>query len=323
MQAERWHRATRLFERIVDLPEAERVRFLAGRCGQVDALRATVERWLAADAMAADFLNEPLVALPRAAREAVPVTMPDRVGPYWLIEEIGRGGMSVVYLAERDDQVFDRAVAIKHLAGGVMSAEAHRRFEIERRVLAGLDHPWIARVYDGGTTPDGTPYLVMEHVEGEPIDRYCARVGPDRRQRIALLRKVCEAVQACHRDLVVHCDLKPGNILVTADGTPKLLDFGIVKLLGRDGIGGGTGDHATVWPRPLTPRYASPEQRRGHAISTATEDGEERSRFRCLQRCSRKRVSRVDQALSRGTRVRAASSATATAATATKPKKTA
>ncbi len=271
MPADRWQLANRLFEEALELPDGARAAFLLTRCQVGHDVRATVERWLDADAEAANFLDKPLVALPRATRATVPTEMPERIGPYRLIEEIGRGGMSVVYRAIRDDQVFDRDVAIKRVAAGVMSAEAHRRFDIERRVLATLDHPWIASVHDGGTTRDGTPYLVMEHVNGEPIDRHCDRLGLHTWQRIVLFRKVCQAVQVCHRNLIVHCDLKPGNILVTQDGTPKLLDFGIVKLLGHDRASGVSSESETVWPRPLTPRYASPEQREGRAISTASD----------------------------------------------------
>ncbi|MEO1088004.1 MAG: serine/threonine-protein kinase, partial [Acidobacteriota bacterium] len=182
----------------------------------------------------------------------------------------GRGGMGVVYRGLRDDEAFRREVAIKVLAWDGLGPDARRRLDVERRILASLDHPGIARIYDGGTAPSGLPYLVMEHIEGEPIDAYCDRLELSVRQRVELFREVCEAVQASHQNLVVHCDLKPSNILVTAEGRPKLLDFGIAKLLGAEALGA-AGGPVTRWPRPLTPQYASPEQIRGEAISTVSD----------------------------------------------------
>ena len=153
------------------------------------------------------------------------------LGAYTLEQEIGRGGMGEVYRARRTDRAYEARVAVKVLGGGALTEEAVRRFHQERQILASLDHPAIARLLDGGTTEDGRPYLVMEYVEGTPIDVFCdrRRLGVDARLR--LVREVCAAVQHAHQNLVVHRDLKPANILVTEAGEPKLLDFGIAKLL--------------------------------------------------------------------------------------------
>ncbi len=189
-----------------------------------------------------------------------------RIGPYKLIRELGRGGMGTVWLAARADEQFEKRVALKVVRASD-SEEVLRFFRRERQILAGLEHPNIARLLDGGTTDEGLPYFVMEHVEGVPIDRYCDEHKLSVPERLRLFEGVCSAVQHAHRSLVVHRDLKPGNILVTEDGTPKLLDFGIAKLLNPGVAGGGT--HETVVA--MTPDYASPEQVRGRAITTATD----------------------------------------------------
>jgi len=191
-----------------------------------------------------------------------------RIGSYRVVQEIGRGGMGTVYLAERDDDQYRKRVAVKLLPPW-SAADEHRvrRFVEERQILAALEHPDIARLIDGGVTPDGLPWFAMEYVEGAPIDRYCDEHGLTIEQRLELFRRVCAAVAYAHRNLVVHRDLKPGNILVDADGGVRLLDFGIAKLLGGDGAAAltQTGD------RVMTPLYASPEQVRGAPISTASD----------------------------------------------------
>jgi serine/threonine-protein kinase len=178
--------------------------------------------------------------------------------------------MGVVYLAERDDDAFERRVALKLIRGGPGSSEIVRRFLQERQILARLDHPGIARLLDGGSTADGRPYLVMEHVEGEPIDAFCRTRGSTVGERLELVVAICSAVDYAHRNLVVHRDLKPGNVLVAADATPKLLDFGIAKLLHSD-LSGQTVAPTRAGLRVMTPDYASPEQMRGEAITTATD----------------------------------------------------
>src|SRR5690606_25102516 len=192
-----------------------------------------------------------------------------RVGAYRIVHEIGRGGMGVVYLAERADEEFEKRVALKVVKRGMDTDEVLRRFRHERQILASLEHPNIARLLDGGATSDGRPYLVMEHVEGEPIDAYCDRRRLGIRERLELFRAVCDAVQHAHQRLVVHRDIKPSNILVTAAGEPKLLDFGIAKLL--DDSSPDATPHTRTGLRLLTPEYASPEQVRGAPVTTASD----------------------------------------------------
>jgi len=189
-----------------------------------------------------------------------------RIGPYRLLRELGHGGMGTVFLAARADEQFEKRVALKVVRGSD-SAEVIRFFRRERQILAGLEHPNIARLLDGGTTDDGLPYFVMEHVEGEPIDRYCDARKLAIPERLKLFEEACSAVQYAHRSLVVHRDLKPGNILVTGEGVPKLLDFGIAKLLNPGVAGVGSGETIVA----MTPEYASPEQVRGRALTTGTD----------------------------------------------------
>jgi non-specific serine/threonine protein kinase/serine/threonine-protein kinase len=191
-----------------------------------------------------------------------------RLGPYRLVREIGRGGMGVVYEGARDDAEFARRVAIKLLPAALASATLDERFRLERQVLAGLDHPNIARLFDAGSSDDGVPYLVMEYVDGQPIDAWCRGRQLTIRQRVELVLAVCEAVAHAHQNLVIHRDLKAANILVTAQGQPKLLDFGIATLISEQGQSVGTtrtGQHS------FTPEYASPEQVRGERVTTASD----------------------------------------------------
>ena len=189
----------------------------------------------------------------------------DRLGAWRLLQRLGSGGMGAVYLAERADGHFEQRAAIK-LIRGVPNAETLAHFARERQILATLQHPDIARLLDGGATPGGQPYLVMEYVEGEPIDVYCNERALPLEARLRLFEEVCGAVQFAHQRLVVHCDLKPSNVLVRADGTPVLLDFGIARALDRQ-------RRAECASRPgyFTPGYASPEQLRGDAVATATD----------------------------------------------------
>ncbi len=189
-----------------------------------------------------------------------------RIGRYVIRRRLSRGGMSVVYLAERDD-ASRRQVALKVMKRSLLSAEAVRRFDNERRILAALEHPSIARILDGGTTEDGLPYLAIEYVDGEPIDRYCNRLRLDLRRRIELFLRVCEAVRFAHRKLVIHSDLKPGNILVTRGGDPRLLDFGIAQQGRADGAQARFSSRGV----PLTPNYASPEQIHGREMTPASD----------------------------------------------------
>ncbi|HRX87510.1 MAG TPA: serine/threonine-protein kinase, partial [Phycisphaerae bacterium] len=192
-----------------------------------------------------------------------------RLGPYELVRRIGEGGMGTVWLARRADGLFERDVAVKFVRRGMDSDTVVRRFHNERAVLATLIHPNIGQMYDGGTTRAGHPYLVMEYVQGVPIIEYCESARLDIDDRLRLFRKVCLAAHHAHRHLILHRDVKPANILVADNGVPKLLDFGIAKLL--DAHESGNSEFTATDLRPLTPRYASPEQVRGERLTTATD----------------------------------------------------
>jgi tetratricopeptide (TPR) repeat protein/predicted Ser/Thr protein kinase len=197
--------------------------------------------------------------------------MPERrIGTYRVVTELGRGGMGVVYLAERDDGQFRRRVAVKILSGGPDAEELRQRFQAERQILATLDHPNIAQLIDGGVTDEGLPYLVMEYVDGLPITDYCDRNRLGVRDRLRLFIDVCAAVHHAHRNLIIHRDLKPSNVLVTHDGQVKLLDFGIAKLL-NPGLSAIAAPVTRQSERILTPEYASPEQLRGEPLSTTSD----------------------------------------------------
>jgi serine/threonine protein kinase/tetratricopeptide (TPR) repeat protein len=194
----------------------------------------------------------------------------EKIGPYRIVRSLGQGGMGEVFLAERADHQFAQQVAVKLVRRGLLSRQLQSRLRLERQILATLDHPNIARLFDGGTTADGTPYIVMEYVEGEPIDHYCDRNQLPVPERLKLFQIVCSAVHRAHQNLVVHRDLKPSNILVTRAGVPKLLDFGIAKVLDeRHSMHTLAVTHADY--RVLTPDHASPEQIRGDPITTASD----------------------------------------------------
>jgi non-specific serine/threonine protein kinase/serine/threonine-protein kinase len=269
MDAARWSATKRLLQEALERPPEARDAFLAA-IGDDEGLRAEVAALLAGHDAAGDRFDVPpiraaLLLAEAASTEAAP---PARVGSYRLLRELGHGGMGTVYLADRENGDFRQQVAIKVIQRGMGSEAIVRRFRNERQILASLNHPNIARLYEGGTTEDGLPYFVMEYVDGEPIDRWCAARGSSTDDRLGLFRQVCGAVHYAHQNLVVHRDLKPGNILVTADGTPKLLDFGIAKLLDPDAS---TAVDLTAFARPMTPEYASPEQVRGEPITTASD----------------------------------------------------
>ena len=257
-----------LFAAALERPIADRESFLDAACAADPELRREVEGLLAADARAGSFLVPPSLVPHDVAANVPPVTDPPlRLGPYRLLRELGSGGMGTVYLARRDDAEYERDVAVKILRAGIGADEAVRRFLAERQILARLEHPGIARLYDGGSTEDGSPFLVMELISGLPLDAYCDhhRLGID--ARLDLFRRVCTAVQYAHQNLLVHRDLKPTNILVTADGEPKLLDFGIAKQLAP----GVAPDLTRTGSRVMTPSCASPEQIRGEPITTASD----------------------------------------------------
>ena len=267
---ERWARVKELFEAAVELDSNQRAAFLDKECGGDESLRVEIESLLKSDELTGDFIEEPAFAIPGDL-------FPDNgeepfvgrhFGAYQVIREIGRGGLGAVYLAARADDEYRKQVAIKVIRRGLDTDDIIRRFRNERQILAQLDHPNIARLIDGGTTDDGLPYFVMEYVNGEPINAYCDANALPTTERLTLFRKVCAAVTYAHQNLVIHRDLKPSNILVTQSGEPKLLDFGIAKLLG-------TGDELFTQTIPalrvMTPEYASPEQVKGEKIMTTSD----------------------------------------------------
>jgi len=267
MAIENWERIQELFLAAADLNREDRARFLDAQCGAGSALRSEVESLLTADAETGELV---LSAVEKEAQSllGVTTTLGSRLGSYRVIRQIGRGGMGAVYLALRDDDLYQKQVAIKLIRHGMDTADVLDRFRHERQILANLDHPYIARLIDGGTSSDGRPFFVMDYVEGRPVDQFCRENALDTKARCRLFLLICEAVAYAHRNLVVHRDLKPGNILVTADGTPRLLDFGVAKLLDPTADGSAT---ATRTTRLITPEYASPEQLRGLPVNIATD----------------------------------------------------
>jgi eukaryotic-like serine/threonine-protein kinase len=263
MTSERWQQIKDVLGgalQHVDL--TERSRFVHDACNGDTKLRREVESLLATNPERLDEAADEL----RATHDVN--SLGRRIGAYVLVRELGRGGMGAVYLAERADQEFTRQVAIKLLKRGTDTDEVLRRFRGEREILARLEHPNIARLFDGGTTDDGLPYFVMEYVEGLPITDFCREKQLSIKQRLQLFLKVCDAVRFAHQNLIVHRDLKPANILVRPDGEPKLLDFGIAKLLEGDEYAA----FVTMFDHQrLTPAYASPEQVRGDPVTTVSD----------------------------------------------------
>jgi tetratricopeptide (TPR) repeat protein/predicted Ser/Thr protein kinase len=244
---------------LLDLSEQEVLSRLE-QCGLAPDVRHRAEELLRAWRDSEGFLDPPVMP----ARPLEPDRrIGERLGAWRLSTVIGSGGMGTVYRAARDDGDFAQHAAVKVIAAGRVSHSTERRFREERQILARLEHPHVARLIDGGVAPDGSSYLVMEYVEGTPIDAWAK--GVDLRQRLRMFRHVCEAVQFAHQNLVVHCDLKSANILVTPEGTPKLLDFGIARFLGRDG------EETRTPLRPMTLDYASPEQVRGESLGTSSD----------------------------------------------------
>lgn len=272
MDAARWQQVKTLLGEALDLPRADRATFLDRACAGDASLRAEVDSLLAANDDADGFLEtSPVVPVSGLVDAAAPPSRIGlRVGAYAIVEEIASGGMGEVYRAVRADDQFRKQVAVKLLRPGLDAAFVLDRFRAERQILASLDHPNIARLIDGGVSGDGVPYFVMELIDGVPIDGYCETQRLSVAARIELFRAVCEAVHYAHQRLVVHRDIKPSNILVAADGTPKLLDFGIARLV-DEGESAPTAPRTMTEFRALTPEYASPEQIRGEPVTTASD----------------------------------------------------
>jgi serine/threonine-protein kinase len=267
--ADRFRRIDAVFDAVLDLPEHEQIPYIDRACGTDGETRAEVLRMLEAYQRSGNFLESPAVEIGApllADARDVDGAVPNRIGAFRIVREIGHGGMGDVFLAERADGQFEQRVAIKLIRRGAVGLVP--RFLEERRILARLEHPGIARLLDGGITPDGLPYFVMELVEGEPIDRYCETKELSLERRLELFETVCDIVGHAHQHLVIHRDLKPSNVLVTADGQVKLLDFGIAKLLDAQDAGI---DATRPEFKMMTPEFAAPEQVRGAAVSTATD----------------------------------------------------
>lgn len=268
MNAELWRKARDIFDAALERPKIQRLEYVQAAVGDDAELLKEVESLLRSHEEASGFLEDsPAPLLPRT--EAPTPEIGQHVGPWLLLREVGEGGTGIVYAAARDDSSYQKLVALKLLRPDRDSREMVRRFRLERQVLASLDHPNIARMLDASTADGVRPYLVMEFVEGIPIDRWCETRNLTIEEVLRLLLQVCDAVGYAHRNLIIHCDLKPANILVTSEGIPKLLDFGIAKLLRPELTQDGSITRA--FGRMLTPDYASPEQIRGEPLRTTVD----------------------------------------------------
>ncbi len=270
MTPERWKKLKRIFHRLQKMSPHDREGFLREQCGEDAELWRILRRMLEAENLPGDFLSPPQLGGLEITEAENGSQVGMRIGVYRLERLLARGGMGEVYLAVREDQEVDQRVAIKLIRHAFGGAEIRQRFLQERQTLARLSHPYITRLLDAGTTPEGVPYLVMEYIDGVPVDQYCDAHNLTVRARLELFLKICEAVQYAHQNLVIHRDLKPGNILIDEDGNPRLLDFGIAKLLQPE-------DMSAAAPltreglRFMTPEYASPEQVRGEPVTTASD----------------------------------------------------
>jgi TolB-like protein/Tol biopolymer transport system component/Tfp pilus assembly protein PilF len=290
MNPQRWQKIEEIFQSALDLAPAERERFVAEQCAGEDAeLKDEVEKLLADYDSADSFIEAPVwtrnqfliptevddgsgeSSLEKHFKEILPDPMIGRqIGAYRLAREIGRGGMGAVYMAERADGSFHQKVAVKLIKRGMDTDFILRRFRQERQILASLNHPFIARLLDGGTTTDGLPFFVMEFIEGKPLYRFCDQKKLPIVERLKLFRQICQAIDFAHQNKVIHRDIKPPNILITPNGTPKLLDFGIAKVLDPE-LSFDTIDPTATAMRLMTPEYASPEQVCGGQITPASD----------------------------------------------------
>lgn len=275
MKKDRWRQIEAVFAEAVELPVEDSRAYLDRVCAGDDDLRREVDRLIESDRKAQGQIGSAVgvAAASFAAqmqREYSASQIGQRIGPYEIVREIGRGGMGSVYQAVRIDDQYIRSVAIKFIAQGMDTPDALARFRTERQILATLQHPNIAALLDGGATADGRPYIVMEYIEGEPLLEYCKKRNLSVKDRLELFCSLCSAVHHAHQMLVIHRDIKPANVLVMDGGIPKLLDFGIAKLLTPEFVAGGIQSTQTV-TRRMTPQYASPEQIRGEPLTTATD----------------------------------------------------
>ncbi len=279
MQPERWRRVEELYHTALEQEEAQRASFLERSCAGDEALRVEVASLLAYALQTGRIIDKPALQVVAAAMaeglsaqdaKKADKMIGTRVAQYRIVEKLGEGGMGDVYRAVRADDAYDKHVALKLVRTGRDSSFFINRFRNERQILASLDHPNIARLYDGGTTDDGVPYFVMELIEGEPITAYCDRHRLSTTERLRLFLQVCSTVQYAHQHLIIHRDIKPDNILVTAEGVTRLMDFGIARIL-EEGADPGERDLTVTGLRAFTPGYASPEQIKGEPITTASD----------------------------------------------------
>lgn len=271
MTPQRWKQVEAVFEQALELPPDRRLAFLENSCDGDHELRREVQSMLDAHARAGSFIDERslFVSTEEIEKRDSAVASGQLIGSYRVVREIGRGGMGTVYLAERADEQYQKRVAIKLVKRGMDTDAVLRRFRNERQILASLDHPNVARLFDAGTTADGLPYFVMEYVEGRAIDKYCDAHRLSVRERLNLFCEICAAVAYAHRHAVIHRDIKSSNIVITTEGVPKLVDFGIAKVL--EPTDSPETLLTTAALRPMTPQYASPEQIRGEALTAATD----------------------------------------------------
>ena len=265
-----WKKVEALLNEVLELSPSERPAFLDRACAGDNGIRSEIESLLACEPQVTEFLRVPAIEFSEGLIESAKDELAgQQIGRYRIVRELGRGGMGAVYLAERTDEDVKQLFALKLLKRELNTADLRRRFSHERQILAGLEHPHITRLLDIGSTSDGVPYFVMEYVDGVPIDKYCRRHALPIDEVLELFRRICDGVAFAHRKLVIHRDLKPSNILVTHDGTPKLLDFGIAKLLTPEFEE--SSDHTATGLGAMSVNYASPEQLRGLPVSTATD----------------------------------------------------
>src|SRR5579863_1386415 len=266
MNRERWQQIQNVFHAAADLPRSEQPSFVRTACQGDDELFSEVLAMLEQDAEGNSLLDRGLAGVAGRTISAAGSLPFKEFGPYRVVRLLGEGGMGVVYLAERKDLASQ--VAIKILRDAWLSPARRERFASEQRTLAQLNHPLIARLYDAATLDHGTPYFVMEYVDGAPLTEYCRAHKPVMEQRLRLFRSVCEAVQHAHSHAVIHRDLKPSNILVKSDGSVRLLDFGIAKQLESLEL---AADQTMTGLRLMTPAYAAPEQIRGERVGVHTD----------------------------------------------------
>ena len=273
MTPERWQHVKQVLATALELAPTERAAYLERSYAADASLRCDIEPLVESEQR----LREQFLDGADLAAAAAALISPDenfwvgrRVGPYRVVEQIGMGGMGEVYRAFRADDQYKKVVALEFVRAGQYSNEVLTRFKNERQILAGLDHPNLAKLLDGGTSEEGMPYFVMELIDGQPITEYCNQHDLSIRERLKLFLQVCAGVHYAHQHLIVHRDIKPGNILVTAEGIPKLLDFGIAKIV-ESGQDASMADTTLTSFRILTPRYASPEQIKGEPMTIATD----------------------------------------------------